>query len=91
MSSSDTDSDVSEEEDNNLNPVVMDGRSFRDVSLGDTLEELLRLKCALTRRELLNLPDEVPTPPSTPPSDPSPPPPPKRTLRKKKKITNLID
>ena len=54
------------------NPLTMDGRSWRDVSLGDTLEEMLRPKMPPTRRERLNLPDDVPTPPPSPPSSPSP-------------------
>ena len=51
----------------------MDEKSWRDVSLGDTLEEILLPKRPLTRRERMNLPDEVSTPPSSPCSLPSPP------------------
>ena len=53
--------------------LTMDGKSWRDVSLGDTLEEILLPKRPLTRRERMNLPDEVSTPPSSPCSSPSPP------------------
>ena len=41
-------------------PLTMDGKSWRNVSLGDTLEEILLPKRPLTRRERMNLPDEVP-------------------------------
>ena len=54
-------------------PLTMDGKSWQDVSLGDTLEEILLPKRPLTRRERMNLPDEVSTPPSSPCSLPSPP------------------
>ena len=54
-------------------PLTMDGKSWRDVSLGDTLEEILLPKRPLTRRERMNLPDEVSAPPSSPCSSPSPP------------------
>ena len=57
-----------------MNPVIYDGRSFRDVSLGDTIENFLKPKRAPTRREKLGLADGVPTPPSSPTSDTSPPP-----------------
>ena len=64
------------------------------------LEKLLQPKKVPTRREKLNLLDDIPTPPSTPPSDSSPPPPTKlrpamrksrRKLVKKTKKTNQID
>ena len=42
-------------------PLTMDGKSWQDVSLGDTLEEILLPKRPLARRERMNLPDEVPT------------------------------
>ena len=74
------------------NPLTMDGRSWRDVSLGDTLEEMLRPKMPPTRRERLNLPDDVPTPPPSPPSSPSPPPlrPAMRKSRRKQAENNFI-
>ena len=57
------------------NPLTDDGRPWRDISLGDTLEEILRPKTAPTRRERMNLPEEVPMPPSYPCSSPTLPPP----------------
>ena len=74
------------------NPLTMDGRSWSDVSLGDTLEEALRPKMPTTRRERTNLPDDVPTPPPSPPSSSSPLPlrPAMRKSRRKQAEQNLI-
>ena len=71
------------------NPLTMDGRPWRDVSLGDTLESILKPKRTPTRREKLNLPDDVPTPPSSPASSPSPPP--LRPATRKSKRNLLIN
>ena len=65
-----------------------DGRHLRDASLGDSLERILHPKKTPTRRERLNLPDEVPTPPSTPPSVS---PPRKKSNKPKKKTLRFID
>lgn len=78
-----------------MNPLYADGRPWRDVSLGDSIEDILKPKRGPTRREKLNLPDDVITPPSSP-STPSPPRPPPRRLRaaqrkSKQKQTNMID
>ena len=65
-----------------------DGRHLRDASLGDSLERILRPKKTPTRREKLNLPDEVPTPPSTPLSVS---PPRKKSKKPKKKSLIALD
>ena len=69
--------------------LTMDGKSWQDVSLGDTHEEILLPKRPLTRRERMNLPDEVPNPPTSPCSSPSPPK--LRPARMKSRKKNLIN
>ena len=64
------------------------GRHFRDVSLGDSLERILQPKKTPKGRERFNLPDEAPMPPSTPPSVS---PPRKKSKKPKKKSLIALD